>query len=380
MGMINRLLIVTTRESFERLMPTVSLIALILIVGIALFESIRAWLTGADPQHLVPVFEMPIAQAGKALGKTLTDWMPDWSIPSPFGVIDVKYTAAYIIYEWFKLPIILFLTTYGMTLLRLRISTAWLERTIGRNDLMGAIAGTLMGMVTPVCSCTVTNLYAGLVAGGASQRASSAFLFASPALNEFAIIFMFVIVGPVGALIYVLAGVIAALVTAYLAPFLGLDPSRFIKDHLNRHASCSHVNESLLMRAHRETWSLFKRLFGVVLFSGLLAGILVNFNLTPVAYLKQIGAVWWGPIAATLLGLPLDINAASTGPMLVALHQVVPLGTLIAAMMATTVSSIPEWTMLDRLLGRFNAIKVVLWYATYVMLLGLFLNQLFDLR
>jgi len=36
--------------------------------------------------------------------------------------------------------------------------------------------------------------------------------------------------------------------------------------------------------------------------------------------------------------------------------------------------------MLDRLLGRFNAIKVVLWYATYVMLLGLFLNQLFDLR
>jgi uncharacterized membrane protein YraQ (UPF0718 family) len=80
------------------------------------------------------------------------------------------------------------------------------------------------------------------------------------------------------------------------------------------------------------------------------------------------------------LGLPLDINAASTGPMLVALHQVVPLGTLIAAMMATTVSSIPEWVMLNRLLGRFNAIKVVLWYATYVMLLGLFLNQLFDLR
>jgi hypothetical protein len=87
---MNRSLIVTTRESFERLMPTVSLIALILIVGIALFESIRAWLTGVDPQHLVPVFEMPIAQAGKALGKTLTDWMPDWSIPSPFGVFDVR--------------------------------------------------------------------------------------------------------------------------------------------------------------------------------------------------------------------------------------------------------------------------------------------------
>jgi uncharacterized membrane protein YraQ (UPF0718 family) len=75
--------------------------------------------------------------------------------------------------------------------------------------------------------------------------------------------------------------------------------------------------------------------------------------------------------------LPLDINAASTAPILVALHQIVPIGTLIAAMMATTVSSIPEWAMLDRLLGRINAIKVVLWYAAYVMLLGLLLNWMF---
>jgi hypothetical protein len=63
---------------------------------------------------------------------------------------------------------------------------------------------TMITNSSSVPSCTVTNLYVGLVAGGASQRASSAFLFASPALNEFAIIFMFVIVGPVGALIYTL--------------------------------------------------------------------------------------------------------------------------------------------------------------------------------
>ncbi len=306
--------------------------------------------------------------------------MPAWSVPTPFGAIDVKFTASYTIYEWVKLPTILFLTTYGMTLLRLQMNTAWLERTIGRNDLLGAIGGTLMGMVTPVCSCTVTNLYVGLVAGGASQRASSAFLFASPALNEFAIIFMFVIVGPVGALIYVFAGIIAALATSYLAPFLGLYPERSVNHHLINDASCHSANKSLLILAHRETWLLFKRLLGVVLFSGLLAGILVNFNLTLVEYLKQVGAVWWGPIAATLLGLPLDINAASTGPILVALHQIVPIGTLISAMMATTVSSIPEWSMLDRLIGRFNAIKVVLWYAAYVMLIGLLLNQLFGIQ
>jgi uncharacterized membrane protein YraQ (UPF0718 family) len=377
--MLNHPTLTAARGSFERVMPIISLAALALIVGMALFQSASAWLAGAEAKSIVPVFEAPIAQAGKALGKALTEWMPVWIVPTPFGPLDVKYTASYTIYEWFKLPIILFLTTYGMALLRLRISTTWIERTIGRNDLIGAAGGTLMGMVTPVCSCTVTNLYVGLVAGGASQRASSAFLFASPALNEFAIIFMFVIVGPTGALIYVLAGIAAALATAYLAPLLGLDPARFVQHHLPDHASCGCVRESILTRAHREAWTLFKRLFGVVLFSGLLAGILVNFNLTLVEYLKQAGAVWWGPIAATLLGLPLDINAASTAPILVALHQIVPIGTLIAAMMATTVSSIPEWAMLDRLLGRINAIKVVLWYAAYVILLGLLLNRMFGL-
>lgn len=33
--------------------------------------------------------------------------------------------------------------------------------------------------------------------------------------------------------------------------------------------------------------------------------------------------------------------------------------------------------MLDRLIGRINAIKVVLWYAAYVILLGLLLNWIF---
>ncbi|MDW8144794.1 MAG: permease [Roseiflexaceae bacterium] len=220
-------------------------------------------------------------------------------------------------------------------------------------------------------------MYAGIVAGGASQRASSAFLFASPALNEFAIIFMFVIVGPFGGLVYLLAGFAAALATAYLAPFLGLDPARFVQQIVPQYACCPTARGSILVRAHREAWALFRRLLGIVLFSGLLAGILVNFNLTLVESLKQAGAAWWGPLAATALGLPLDINAASTAPILVALHQVVPIGTLVAAMMATTVSSIPEWVMLNRLIGRTGAVKVVLWYAAYVALLGLLLNWLF---
>ncbi len=365
------------RGVIERALPIVSLVFLIGIVGQVLGQSIANWLAGSPAAQIVPVLEAPIANAGKALGALLTSWMPAWIIPTPFGPLDVKHTLSYTIYEWFKLPIILFLTTYGMTLARLSINTAWLERTLGRNDLVGALGGTILGMVTPVCSCTVTNIYAGLAAGGASQRASSAFLFASPALNEFAIIFMFVIVGPVGGMVYLITGIIAALATAYFAPLLGLDPGRFIRQVIPARNPRGAAQASILERAHHEAWMLFKRLFGVVLLSGLLAGILVNFNLTLVEGLRQAGSAWWGPVLATVLGLPLDINAASTAPILVALHQIVPVGTLIAAMMATTVSSIPEWAMLNQLLGRRATMNVMLWYAGYVMLIGMVLNWLF---
>ncbi len=361
----------------ERFLPIISLGLLILIVSQVLYASFQAWLSGAEFNRVIPVFEAPIANAGKALGAALTAWMPEWRIPTPFGPLDLKYTAAYTIYEWFKLPIILFLTTYAMTLLRLSIGTRWIDRTLGRNDLIGAGGGAMLGMFTPVCSCTVTNIYAGLVAGGASQRASAAFLFASPALNEFAIIFMFVIAGPLGGGIYLLAGVIAALLTAYIAPLLGLQPERFIGQIIPLQPRHDAPQESLLLRAHRESWQLFRRLLWVVLLSGLLASLLVNFNLTLVEGLTRAGAAWWGPILAVILGLPLDINAASTAPILVALHQIVPTGTLVAAMMATTVSSIPEWAMLNRLLGRSATIRVVGWFAMYVMVLGLLLNAIF---
>jgi hypothetical protein len=68
--MLNRLTLTAARGSFERVMPIISLAALTLIVGMALFQSASAWLAGAEAKSIVPVFEAPIAQAGKALGKS----------------------------------------------------------------------------------------------------------------------------------------------------------------------------------------------------------------------------------------------------------------------------------------------------------------------
>ena len=60
-----------------------------------------------------------------------------------------------------------------------------------------------------------------------------------------------------------------------------------------------------------------------------------------------------------------------------AICAVVPLGTLISLMMATTVSSIPKAAGLNPLLGRWNTAKVIGWYAAYTILVGIIINLVF---
>lgn len=360
----------------QQLIPALVLVILLGIIAAAFVQTGRAIAAGKELKDAIPVLETPIANFGKKIGAALTAWIPATAIATPFGPLDLKKTVSYTIYEWIKLPIILYLTTFGMTLLRLAIGTRRIERTLGRNDLRGIVGGVSLGMVTPVCSCTVTNLYAGLVAGGASRRASAAFLFASPALNEFAILFMFIAGGPLAGLLYLALGSVAAIATGYLSGRLGLDPARFVAGAITpQHEQPTY--DSRLVHAHAETLRLFRRLLPAVLISGVLAGILVNFNLTLIPAMQNAGSAWWGPIVGTIIGLPLDINAASTAPILLGIAPIVPIGTLIAVMMATTVSSIPEVAMLFRLIGRRSTALVVAWYGSYVIAIGVILNAIF---
>lgn len=362
-------------SSRSLLLARLSLMLLWFVLAHAAWQTASALWAGQPFQQAVPVLEKPIADFGKWAGAVLTDWMPDWKLATPFGPIALKGTAAYLIYEWIKLPLILFLTTFGMALLRLKVGAKGLEKTLGRDDFWGALGGAVTGMFTPVCSCTVTNLYAGLVAGGASRKASTAFLFASPALNEFAIVFMFTFGGLPGGLLYLAFGFAASILTAYLAPVLGLSPENFVEKIAGLTCHSHHATKTTpLLAAFEDAQTMLRRLTVPVLLSGFLAAVLVNFNLGLIEVMKAVRYEWWGPIVGTLVGLPLDINAAATAPILAALSGVIPTGTLVSVMMATTVSSIPEVSMLHRLLGRNATLRLVGWYAAYTMLIGMVIN------
>lgn len=155
----------------------------------------------------------PLTRFSQWVGARSVDWLPDGSVKDFIG---------YWVYDLVKIVLLLLITSFVLNLIRKWIGVQWLRQSLGRDDGIGMCCGAALGVITPVCSCSVTPLYASLVHGGAAKRPAACFLFAAPAVNEFAIVLVLIALGWQAAFIYTLFGQLAALLTGYFAYTAGL--------------------------------------------------------------------------------------------------------------------------------------------------------------
>ncbi len=309
--------------------------------------------------------ERAVADFGKMIGALSTSWME----PSV-----LQKTIAYFVYEMVKLPIILGATTYVLSVIRLSIPRTWLEKSISRDDIVGQSKGVLLGMLTPVCSCVVSPIYAGLVVGGGSTKATAAFLFAAPSMNVFAMAVMAYIGGFTLIGIYLVAGFLGAFLTAQLANKIGIARELLNKEIMNDVFSVKSRN--IFAQAGHETWKLMKKLFVALTVTGAVAALLFHFNAVPVEMLKVVAYSWYAPLVA-LVGIPLDVNAASSLPLIAGVFSSIGKGTLVAFMLAMTVTSIPQIFVLAKMYNYATTARLIAWYSFYVAIIGLTVNMLF---
>lgn len=307
--------------------------------------------------------ERAVADFGKMVGAWSTSWMEP-------GV--VQKTIAYFIYEMVKLPIILGATTYILSVIRLSIPRTWLERSISRDDMVGQSKGILLGMLTPVCSCVVSPIYAGLVVGGGSTKATAAFLFAAPSMNVFAMAVMAYIGGFSLLGIYLAIGFLGAFLTARLANKIGIARELLNKEIMND-VFCV-KSRNVFAQAGHETWKLMKKLFVALTVTGAAAALLFHFNAVPVELLKTVAYSWYAPLVA-LIGIPLDVNAASSLPLIAGVFSSIGKGTLVAFMLAMTVTSIPQIFVLAKMYNYATTARLIAWYAFYAASAGLAINM-----
>ncbi|MGN0233586.1 MAG: permease [Bacteroidaceae bacterium] len=289
-------------------------------------------------------------------------------------------------YDSIKIILLLFVISTLMGIINAYFPIERLKSFLGTHRMYGLqyLLASLFGAITPFCSCSSIPLFIGFVKGGIPLGVTFAYLITSPLVNEVAVAMFLGTFGLRTTIIYVASGILLGLagglllsvfhLERFLSPWVlqiqqqSLDTSKVWKQ--NR----SHFPQRLPAIIH-DSLGIVK---GVIMY--VLIGIAIGAGMhgfVPEGFFAQYlsSGHWYGVPLAVILAVPMYANAAGIVPVVqVFVAKGVPLGTAIAFMMSVVGLSLPEATMLKkvmtwRLIGIFFGTVTL-----FIILLGYLFN------
>ncbi len=227
------------------------------------------------------------------------------------------------------------------------------------------IISALLGTVTPFCSCSSIPLFMGFTSAGLPIGVTFSFLISSPMVDLGSLVLLMSIFGWKVAIIYVILGLVIAVVGGTLLDKLGMH--KYVENFI-LNAGSVHIDSPTLTKKDRMIYAkeqvigTFKKVFPYILI-GVGIGAIIH-NWIPGSVIETIlgSNNPFGVIMATIVGVPMYADIFGTIPVAEALlAKGAQLGTILAFMMAVTTLSVPSMIMLKkaikpRLLGAFIAI------------------------
>ena len=296
------------------------------------------------------------------------DWIQyfaDWLIYSVLGItLETHLGEAlnFFVYDTLKILVLLFLITFFMGIINSYFPIERLRNFLSRNKLYGLeyFLASVFGAVTPFCSCSSVPLFIGFVQGGIPLGVTFSFLITSPLVNEVALALFIGMFGWKMTLIYATTGILLGTFGGWVLGKLNLQS--YLSDWVNQ----------LLQNAQREiekyndeVQTLLQRLPGIVFGAwdilksvvlyvvvGIAIGAIMH-GYVPENFIQQYlsGGTWWAIPLAVILAVPMYANAAGIVPVIqVLVAKGVPIGTAIAFMMGTVGLSLPEATLLKKVM------------------------------
>ncbi len=226
----------------------------------------------------------------------------------------------------------------------------------GRGVAAATVAAALFGVVTPFCSCSAVPLFIGFLQTGIPVGVTLAFLISSPLVNEVALVLLWGLFGPQVAIVYMVAGLAVAIAGGLLLGRLPLE--RFLEPWVLQAREAGASAEAIDLRLSieqrvRDAWDATRALVRKVwpwVVIGIGVGAFIH-GYVPTDVIVDIGGAD-NPLAVPIvvaLAVPLYAGAAGVIPIVEALlDKGLPLGTVLAFMMATVAISLPEFVILRR--------------------------------
>lgn len=275
----------------------------------------------------------------------------------------------FFLYDVLKITILLCVLIYIISYIQSYFPPEKSKKIMGRfNGIWANCIAALLGTVTPFCSCSSIPLFIGFTSAGLPLGVTFSFLISSPMVDLGSLILLMSIFGTNVAVIYVIVGLVIAVIGGTLIEKLHMES--YVEEFILKARTVDIDSPALsqkerLLYAKEQVIATFKKVFPYIL-AGVGIGAVIH-NWIPQGWIESIlgSNNPFGVILATVLGVPMYADIFGTIPVAEALlHKGAQLGTILSFMMAVTTLSLPSLIMLrkavkPKLLGLFIAICTV---------------------
>ena len=275
----------------------------------------------------------------------------------------------FFIYDVIKITLLLCFLIFIISYIQSYFPPERSRKILGRFHGIGANSvAALLGTVTPFCSCSSIPLFIGFTSAGLPLGVTFSFLISSPMVDLGSLVLLMSIFGAKVAVIYVIAGLIIAVIGGTLIEKLHME--KHVESFIYTAGSVDIESPNLtrkdrLVYAKEQMLSTFKKVFPYILI-GFGIGAVIH-NWIPEGWVSTaLGSNNpFGVILATLIGVPMYADIFGTIPVAEALFaKGAQLGVILSFMMAVTTLSLPSMIMLrkaikPKLLALFIAICTI---------------------
>ena len=315
--------------------------------------------------------------------------MADWLTYDQLGLDAASHLGSalnFFIYDTVKIILLLFAISSLMGVVNAYFPIERLRNYLMTHKLYGMqyLLASIFGAITPFCSCSSIPLFIGFVKGGIPLGVTFAFLITSPLVNEVAVAMFLGSFGLKVTVVYVVSGILLGMVGGILLGRMRLEPllSDWVKQIQTQSTKQIEVWDSehvsftrRLPVILREAWSIVRSVLIYVII-GIGIGAMMH-GYVPEGFFEHYMARdnWFAVPLAVVFAVPMYANAVGIVPIIeVFVAKGIPLGTAIAFMMAIVGLSLPEATLLKkvmtwRLIGIFFGTITL-----FIILLGYLFN------
>jgi len=332
---------------------------------------------------IIPLILIPVWYVLYVNLQPVTDWLIDTVIGLTKGA-HLTETLRFFIFEFPKVVMLLVLIIFLVGILRSYFTAERTRKALeGKSTFAGNIMASLLGIVTPFCSCSAIPLFLGFVESGVPLGVTFSFLIAAPMINEVAVILLYGMFGWKVAAIYIGTGLTIAIIAGWIIGKLKLE--KWVEEWVYAtKLGEGNGEDDKISFSQRITmgYDAVKEIVGKVwlyVAFGILVGAGAH-GYVPAEFMASFMGkdVWYAVPLSVLIGIPLYSNAAGIVPIVsVLIEKGASLGTALAFMMSVIALSLPEMIILRKVLKMPLILTFIAIVGGGIMIVGFLFNYIF---